>query len=84
MKKRILLTVILIVALSALLSACLELPDASGKTDFNNTYSINYVLWGGENNGGNPSEYKASSGTIILLSPSYVVDREYGYIFRGW
>lgn len=84
MKKKILLTVILIAALTALLSACGGLPDASRKSDFNNVYTITYVLDGGTNNTANPSEYKASSGEIILLAPHYYVDGDEGYIFKGW
>lgn len=43
------------------------------------TYTINYVLDGGKNSGGNPAEYTVESDTIVL-SPA---EKEH-YTFAGW
>jgi uncharacterized repeat protein (TIGR02543 family) len=43
------------------------------------TYTITYVLSGGENGANNPLNYTIESGTITLNDPS-----KDGYTFNGW
>lgn len=43
------------------------------------TYPINYVLYGGENDGANPALYSEVDETIILQEPT-----RSGYVFAGW
>lgn len=56
------------------------LTDVSVKAKWSlNTYSISYVLNGGENSSDNPSEYTFESDNITISNPSRA-----GYTFAGW
>ena len=43
------------------------------------TYSINYVLNGGDNNEANPTRYRIDTETITFFEPT-----KSGYVFDGW